>query len=54
MKMYYKTIILTLFAAALMIGAPCIKTPCDCGADLPLAFTGAILGCSGEKGDGFP
>ncbi len=52
MKNHYKTITLALFAAALMIGAPYIKTPCDCGANLPLALTGAILGCSGEKETG--
>ncbi len=52
MKKYYRTITLALFAAVLMIGAPYIKTPCDCGADLPIAFTGAILGCSGEKETG--
>ena len=52
MKKYYKTITLALFAAAMMIGAPYLKTPCDCGSDLPLAFTGAILGCGGEKETG--
>lgn len=54
MKKYYKTITLALIAAALMIGAPYIKTPCNCGADLPVAFTGAILGCSGENDAGSP
>lgn len=49
MKNYYKKFALALFAAGLMIGAPYIKTPCDCGANLPLIFPGAILGCSGEK-----
>ena len=49
MKQYYKTITLALFTVALMIGAPCIKTSCNCGLTIPLAFTGAILGCGGEK-----
>lgn len=49
MKKYYKTITLALFALLLMIGAPYIQSPCDCGAKLPLAFTGAILGCGGDK-----
>lgn len=49
MKKYYKTTILALIAASLMIGAPCIKTPCDCGTNMFLAFTGAILGCGGDK-----
>ncbi|HQO40535.1 MAG TPA: thioredoxin family protein [Spirochaetota bacterium] len=52
MKKYYKTITLALFAAALMIGAPYIKNTGHCGADLTIAFTGAILGCSGEKETG--
>lgn len=49
MKKFSKTLILILIAAGLMIGAPYIKTPCNCGLTIPLAFTGAILGCGGEK-----
>lgn len=49
MKKYSKTITLALFAAALMIGVPYIKTPCNCGLTIPIAFTGAIFGCGGEK-----
>lgn len=52
MKKYYKTIIPALIATSLMIGAPYIKTPGTCGLTLPIAFTGAILGCSGEKETG--
>lgn len=50
MKKYSKTLVLAVILATLMIGAPCIKTSCDCGLTVPLAFTGAILGCGGEKG----
>lgn len=49
MKKYSKTFVLVVIATTLMIAAPYIKTPCDCGLTLPLSFTGAILGCSGEK-----
>lgn len=49
MKKYSRTFLLAAIAAALMIGGPYIKTPCDCGLTIPLAFTGAILGCGGEK-----
>lgn len=49
MKKYYKSITLTIIALGLMLDAPYISTTCDSGINLPLAFTGAILGCSGEK-----
>jgi hypothetical protein len=47
-----KTAVLLAVIAVITIGAPYIKTPCDCGADLRVAFTGAILGCGGEKETG--
>ncbi len=49
MKRYSKTLVLVLIAAALVIGVPYIKTPGSCGLDIPVAFTGAIFGCGGEK-----
>ncbi len=49
MRKYLKTIFLLFVAAVLMIGVPYVKTPGSCGLILPLAFTGAILGCGGEK-----
>ena len=49
MNKYYKILILTATAFTLMIGAPFFKTPCDCELTLPLAFTGSILGCGGDK-----
>ncbi len=49
MKKYSKTMFLVLVAALLVVGVPYIKTPGSCGLTLPLAFTGAIFGCSGEK-----
>ncbi|HPS58841.1 MAG TPA: thioredoxin family protein [Spirochaetota bacterium] len=49
MNKYFKIILPAVIAVVFMIGAPYIKTPCDCGANLTLAFTGAILGCSVEK-----
>ena len=49
MKKYSKIFVLTLIAASLMTGAPYIKTSANCGLTIPLAFTGAILGCGGEK-----
>jgi len=49
MKKYTKHIILVFIAATLVIGVPYIKTPGSCGLNLPLAFTGAIFGCGGEK-----
>ena len=49
MRKYSKTIFLLLTAAVLIIGVPYVKTPGSCGLTLPLAFTGAIFGCGGEK-----
>lgn len=52
MKKYYKSITLSVIVLVLMLGAPYISTTCDSGISLPLAFTGAILGCGGDKGTG--
>lgn len=52
MRKITKIAVLLAAAAVITIGIPYIKTPCDCGANLPLAFTGAILGCGGEKETG--
>lgn len=49
MNMFSKIFAPVIFAAVLMLGAPYIKTTGSCGLTLPLAFTGAILGCTGEK-----
>jgi len=49
MKKYLKILFLVLIASTLVIGVPYIKTPCNCGLTFPLAFTGAIFGCGGEK-----
>jgi len=49
MKRIIRAAIPMIFAAAILIGTPYIKSTCDCGLQLPFAFTGAILGCSGEK-----
>lgn len=49
MRRMTKTAVLLATAVVITIGIPYIKRPCDCGANLPLAFAGAILGCSGEK-----
>jgi len=44
-----KRIVLLLIAVFFIAGVPYLKTPSNCGAVIPLAFTGAIFGCSGEK-----
>jgi thioredoxin 1 len=49
MKKYSKNIVLVAAAVSLMIGTPYITAPGTCGLTLPVAFTGAILGCGGEK-----
>lgn len=49
MRRFPKTIFLAAIAATLMIGVPYVKTNSTCGLSLPVAFTGAILGCGGEK-----
>jgi len=49
MKRFHKTILLALVAVTLMIGVPYVKSPGTCGITLPIAFTGAILGCGGEQ-----
>jgi len=49
MKKNLKTIFLVSIAVILVIGVPYVKTPGSCGLTLPLAFTGAIFGCSGEQ-----
>ena len=49
MKKYLKLFFPVIVSATLMIGAPFIKEPCECGLTLPVVFAGAILGCGGEK-----
>lgn len=49
MKSIRKKIALLLIAVFFIAGVPYLKTPCNCGAVIPLAFTGAIFGCGGEK-----
>ncbi len=49
MKNIQKKIVLLLIAVFFITGVPYLKTLCDCGLTIPLAFTGAILGCGGEK-----
>ncbi len=49
MKSIRKKIALLFIAVFFIAGVPYLKTPCDCGAVIPLAFTGAIFGCGGEK-----
>jgi len=49
MRKYTKTLILLLIAATFVIGIPYIKTSGGSGLSFPIAFTGAILGCGGEK-----
>jgi len=49
MKKYSKTLFLVIIAVTLVIGVPYVKTPGSCGLTFPLAFTGAIFGCGGEK-----
>jgi len=49
MRKFPKTIFLAAIAVTLMIGVPYVKTNGTCGLSLPVAFTGAILGCGGEK-----
>ena len=49
MRRFPKTIFLAAIAVTLMIGVPYVKTNGTCGLSLPIAFTGAILGCGGEK-----
>ena len=49
MKSIRKKIVLLFIAVFFIAGVPYLKTPCDCGAVIPLAFTGAIFGCGGEK-----
>jgi thioredoxin 1 len=49
MRRFPKTIFLAAIAVTLMIGVPYIKSPGTCGITFPIAFTGAILGCGGEK-----
>lgn len=49
MKSIRKKIVLLFIAVFFIAGVPYLKTPCDCGSVIPLAFTGAIFGCGGEK-----
>ena len=49
MKKYSKSLALVFIAFTLVIGVPYIKTPCNCRLTIPLAFTGAIFGCGGER-----
>ena len=49
MKSIRKKIVLLLIAVFFIAGVPYLETPCNCGAVIPLAFTGAIFGCGGEK-----
>jgi thioredoxin 1 len=49
MKKIFRAAILLIVAAFITIGIPYIKTPCDCGSTIPLALTGSLLGCGGEK-----
>ena len=49
MRRFPKTIFLAAIAATLTIGVPYVKSPGTCGITFPIAFTGAILGCGGEK-----
>jgi len=51
MKSVRKKIVLFLIAVFFIAGVPYLKTPCNCGAVIPLAFTGAIFGCGGENED---
>jgi len=51
MKKISKKIVLLLITVFFIAGVPYLKTPCNCGAVIPLAFTGAIFGCGGEKED---
>ncbi len=49
MKSMRKKIMLLLIAVFFIAGVPYLKTPSNCGAVIPLAFTGAIFGCGGDK-----
>jgi len=49
MKKYSRIFVLAATVLILIVGTSYVKTSCDCGLTFPIAFSGAILGCSGEK-----